>query len=377
MIPVFRKFANTRMNLLPYIYTEARLANQTGLPLMQAMSVAYPTDAMAVALDQQYMFGRNLLVAPITTQGATTKSVHLPAGEWYDLWNGGRASGPGTKTYVAGTDTIPVYAKAGAILPLNLGADYRLGSAVSNNVNTYTNLVFRVYPSGTTSYAYFEDQANQTRTITSTEAWASHRVTVALPPLTTTSTLQVASSAPTGVTRAGTALTARTSKADLSANAEGWYWDPVEQLTHVKVASGTTTRSIVLNGVDPAGLEAEFGAGTGTSTGTIHAGFTGTGFVDSFDAVGDAVAVDVTTTSGSHVIKLRYANATGVTATRTVQVDGAVVGTVSLPALPSWSTWGTANLTVTMTAGKHTIRTSYGGSNTGAVNLDNVSVVRP
>lgn len=377
VIPVFRKFANIRMNLLPYIYTEARQANQTGMPLMQAMSVAYPNDAAAVPLDQQYMFGRNLLVAPITAQGATSKSVYLPAGDWYDLWNGGRASGAGTKTYVAATDTIPVYARAGAILPLNLGVDYRLGSTVSNDVDTYTNLVLRVYPSGTTSYAYFEDQANQIRTITSTEAWSSHRVTVSLPPLTTTSTLQVASSAPTGVTRSGTALPIRSSKADLSANAEGWYWDPIEQLTHVKIASSGSTRSIVLNGVDQPGYEAEFGTGVGTSTNTNHAGYTGTGFVDSFDAVGDAVSVDVSTTSGSHVIKLRYANATGTTATRTVQVDGATVGTVSLPALPSWSTWGTASVTVNMTAGKHTVRTSYGGSNTGSVNLDNVSVVRP
>lgn len=377
VLPTFRKFANTRMNLLPYVYTEAKHANQTGLPLMQAMSIAYPNDATAAALDQQYMFGRNLLVAPITTQGATSKSVYLPAGEWYDLWNGGRASGAGTRTYVAGTDTIPVYAKAGAILPLNLGADYQLGSAVGNDVDTYTNLVFRVYPSGTSSYDYFEDSVNQTRTITSTEAWANHRVTVSLPALSTTSTLQVAGSAPSTVTRGGAALPARTSLASLSANAEGWYWDPIQQLTHVKTAASTSNRSIVLDGVDKAAYEAEFGAGQGTATNSNHAGFTGTGFVDSFDAVGDAVSVDANTTAGSHVVKLRYANATGSTATRTIQVDGTTVGTVSLPSLPSWSTWGTASLTVNLTAGKHTVRTSYGGTNTGAINLDNVSVVRP
>ena len=65
---------------------------------MQAMGIQYGSDATAAALDQQYMFGRQLLVAPITTQGATSKNVYLPAGEWYDFWNGGRAQGPGTKS---------------------------------------------------------------------------------------------------------------------------------------------------------------------------------------------------------------------------------------------------------------------------------------
>lgn len=377
VIPTFRKFADVRMNLIPYVYTEAKNASVTGLPLMQAMSIAYPADASAAALDQQYLFGRQLLVAPITTQGATSKNVYLPDGEWYDFWTGGRASGPGTKVYNAGTDTIPVYAKAGAIIPLNLNANYELGGTIGNSVTTYPNLVFRVYPSGTSSYAYFEDSANQMRTLTSSEAWASHQVTVSVPALTTTSTLQVASSAPTGVTRGGVALTAQASIAALSAAAEGWYWDPIQQLTHVKVASSAAARSVVLSGVNKAAYEAEFGDRTGATTNTNHVGFTGTGFVDGFDASGDSVSVQVSTVAGSHALKLRYANATGAAATRTLYVDGVSAGTVSLPSLATWDTWGTATLTTTLTAGKHTIKVSYDAANAGAINLDNVTAARP
>ena len=159
VVPTFRKFANVRMNLVPYLYTEARNSSNTGLPLMQAMGIQYGSDTTASAQDQQYMFGRQLLVAPITAQGASAKNVYLPAGEWYDFWNGGRAQGPGTKTYVAGTDSIPVYAKAGAIIPLNLNANYELGGNIGNSVTSYPNLVFRIYPSGTSSYDYFEDSA--------------------------------------------------------------------------------------------------------------------------------------------------------------------------------------------------------------------------
>lgn len=377
VIPTFRKFANVRMNLVPYLYTEARNSSNTGLPLMQAMGIQYGSDATAAAQDQQYMFGRQLLVAPITAQGASSKNVYLPAGEWYDFWNGGRAQGPGTKTYFAGTDSIPVYAKAGAIVPLNLNANYQLGGNIGNSVTSYPNLVFRIYPSGTSSYDYFEDSANQTRTITSTESFSSHTVTVSAPALTTTSTLQVASTKPTSVTRGGTTLTEQASVAALSSASEGWYWDPVQQLTFVKLPSSASARSVVLNGVDKAAYEAEFGTNTNVTNNTDHPGYTGTGFVDGFTASGDSVSVDVNSVSGSHNLKFRYANGSGATATRTVYVDGVSVGTVSLPATGNWDTWATATLTTTLTAGKHAIRLSYDSGNTGAINLDNVTVARP
>ena len=377
VIPTFRKFANVRMNLIPYLYTEGRNAANTGLPLMQAMSIQYGSDATAAAQDQQYMFGRQLLVAPITTQGATARNVYLPAGEWYDFWNGGRAQGPGTKTYLAGTDTIPVYAKAGAIVPLNLNANYELGGNIGNSVTSYPNLVFRIYPSGTSSYDYFEDSANATRTITSTESFGTHTATISAPALTTTSTLQVASTQPTSVTRNGTTLTQQSSLASLSSTSEGWYWDPVQQLTYVKLPSSASARTVVLNGVDKAAYEAEFGNNANVSTNTNHPGYTGTGFVDGFTASGDSVSVDVNSAGGSHNLKFRYANGSGATATRTVYVDGVSVGTVSLPATANWDTWGTATLAVSLTAGKHAIRLSYDSGNTGAINLDNITVARP
>jgi len=376
VIPTFRKFANTRMNLLPYIYTEAENASSTGLPMMQAMSIAHPQDATAATKDQQYMFGRQLLVAPVTTANATTKDVYLPAGEWYDFWNGGRASGPGTKTYGASLDTIPVYARAGAIVPLNLNAAYELGGNVSNSVDTYANLVFRIYPAGTSSYDYFEDSANTMRTLTSTEAWTSRQVTLSVPALTTPSTLQVASTRPTGVTRNGAALAPVSSLSALAATAEGWYWDPIQQLTHVKTAAATSARTVVLAGVDKAAYEAEFGDRTGAGVNANHAGFTGTGFVDNFDAAGESVTVETHSAAGAHTLKFRYANATGSAATRRIYVDGVVVGTVTFPTTASWSSWGTATLNVNLAAGKHSMRISYDAGDTSAINLDNVTVAR-
>ncbi|MFD9944284.1 TIM-barrel domain-containing protein [Nonomuraea sp. NPDC059023] len=369
VVPTFRKFANVRMNLIPYLYTEAKASSVTGAPMMRAMSYSFPGDATAAAQDQQYMFGSQLLVAPVTAQGASSRNVYLPAGEWYDLWNGGRFTGPGTKTYAAGLDTIPVYAKPGAIIPLNLNADYELGGEIGNSVSSYTNLAFRIYPAGSTSYSYFEDSAGVSRTISSAENWGAHTATITVPALTTTSTLQVASTKPTTVTGA----TARATLADLKAASEGWWWDPVQQLTHVKLASATGNRTIVLNGVDKAAYEAEFAAGTGTSTNNNHPGYTGTGFVDGFAQAGDAVTFQVKAdAAGSHQLKFRYS--TTVAATRTVYVDGVSAGTLSLPAQPNWDTWGTATLPVSLTAGAHTIKIEYASN---GINLDNLVVARP
>ena len=169
------------MNLLPYTYTEAANSAATGTPMMQAMAYAYPGDSQAAVRDQQYLYGRNLLVAPITAQGAVSKDLYLPSGEWYDFWNGGRAMG-GAKTYSAGLDTIPVYAKAGAILPLNLNADYQLGGAISNSVDSYANLTFRVYPSSLAgSYGYFDDAAGATKQVTQVADRVANTVTIGLP----------------------------------------------------------------------------------------------------------------------------------------------------------------------------------------------------
>jgi alpha-glucosidase (family GH31 glycosyl hydrolase) len=374
VIDRFRHFANVRMNLLPYIWTEAHRSADTGTPMMRAMGFEFPGDANVVREDDQYMFGEQLLVAPITTQGANSVDIALPAGEWYDLWNGGRAQGGTTKTYWADTSTIPVYVRAGAIVPMDLDNSYALGSGVGNDVSSHDNLTFRIYPQGATSYDYWDDASSSYRTIQVAEQWGTE-VTVDVPSLSETVTLQVAATKPLSVTAGGAGVIERSSIADLAANATGWFWDPAQHLIHVKVPSSVSTQLVVLAGVHKAPYEAEFGAHTAVATNTNHAGYTGTGFVDQFTSLGDAVEVDAyAATSGSYDIVLRYANATGATATRTVRVDGNVAGTVSLPPLANWGTWGEVTVTTTLTAGPRDIRVAYESSDTGAINLDHVGI---
>lgn len=148
IIPTFRYYVNTRMNILPYIYSEAQKCTEDGTPLMRAMMIDFPEDPEAYDLEEQYMFGRSLLVAPVLEEGQTVKEIYLPEGEWIDFFHNALTAGGGTKNYYCDVDSIPVYVRNGSIIPLNLNEDYELGGSIGNDVDNYTNLTFRVYPKG-------------------------------------------------------------------------------------------------------------------------------------------------------------------------------------------------------------------------------------
>lgn len=373
VVPTFRKFANVRMNLIPYLYTEANASATTGVPMMRAMSLAFPDDAIASTFDQQYLFGSQLLVAPITAQGQTVKDVYLPSGEWYDFWNGGRAIGDGVKQYYAGTDSIPVYARAGAVIPLNLNSAYELGGSIGNDVDTYDNLVFRIYPSTSSTYDYFEDSANVHRTISVTSNRLAREVSISAPALTTTATYQVSGTKPSSVSVAGSALREMPSVSALAATSAGWFWDPCQQLAYVKVDPSTSTRTINLEGVDKAAYEAEFATQSNVSTNTDHPGYTGSGFVDQFASSGDAVQFDVwADASATHQLRFRYSNGAATPAVRTIRVDGTAVGTLKLPPTGSWREWGSASVSADLAPGRHTVRIEYAKDSSGGINLDNL-----
>ena len=112
-----RKAIELKYTLLPYIYTIAREAYDTGIPLMRAMFLEFPTDKECRSTDTQFMFGPSLLVAPVTEQGAKTRSVYLPKGRWYDWYTGELLSGGRYVDVPVSLDRIPLFVKAGSIIP--------------------------------------------------------------------------------------------------------------------------------------------------------------------------------------------------------------------------------------------------------------------
>jgi alpha-glucosidase (family GH31 glycosyl hydrolase) len=101
--------ARLRLRLRPYIEAEAAHAAASGEPLMRPLLLDWPEDPLAWQIEDQYCFGRALLVAPVLKEGVSQRRVYLPAGEWLDVWSGARRSGPAWVECPAPWEAIPVF----------------------------------------------------------------------------------------------------------------------------------------------------------------------------------------------------------------------------------------------------------------------------
>ncbi|MGI9145083.1 MAG: TIM-barrel domain-containing protein [Chloroflexota bacterium] len=149
-LSAFRVAARAHASLLPYLYSLAAEASQTGLPMMRYMAMEAPDDPRAWQEEQSFFLGPTFLIAPVVEPGATTRTVYLPAGEWVDYWRGTLYAGGQEVTVPAPIDGSgpPVFARAGAIIPL--APEYDSLVQTSNSaVRTWTgDLIVRVMPSG-------------------------------------------------------------------------------------------------------------------------------------------------------------------------------------------------------------------------------------
>ncbi len=148
--PVAKRYAELRYALMPYTYTLAREARDAGMPLMRAMWLHYPRDPLVRAMGSQYLWGRDLLIAPVFEKGATSRTVYLPAGDWYDWWTAERSSGARTIARAVDLATMPIYVRAGAIIPVDPVRQY-----VNEPVTEPTTL--RVYRGADGQFTLHED----------------------------------------------------------------------------------------------------------------------------------------------------------------------------------------------------------------------------
>ncbi|HKW29792.1 MAG TPA: TIM-barrel domain-containing protein, partial [Verrucomicrobiae bacterium] len=148
--PICRKYDDLRYQLVPYTYTLTREARDTGLPLMRALWLQYPNDRQAVKLGDEYLWGRDLLIAPVTEPGATTRRVYLPEGNWFDWWTQEQIQGGRWIDRPVNLETMPIYVRAGAILPLDPIRQY-----ISQPVAEPTRL--QVYPGKDGVFTLYDD----------------------------------------------------------------------------------------------------------------------------------------------------------------------------------------------------------------------------
>ncbi len=144
VLDIYKKFADLRMNMLPYIYEQARISCETGLPLMRAMAVEYLQNRACRQMTWQYFFGEKLLVAPVTEEGCSVLDVYLPEGKWVDFFEDAEYY-EGLVSMRAGIETIPVLIRQDSIISLNLDDSLMLCSHVGNNPDGYKNLSFMLY----------------------------------------------------------------------------------------------------------------------------------------------------------------------------------------------------------------------------------------
>jgi alpha-glucosidase len=155
MEQVNRRIIELRYALLPYLYNAMYEAAQTGLPVMRALVLDYPDDTNVMDLTpdnrtSEFLFGNDLLVAPVVKTGDTERVVYFPKGTWYDFKTGKRYTGPLKTTVDAPLAHIPIFARGGAIIPMRQVVEYVDQAPIDP-------LTFEIYPEGESVRDYYED----------------------------------------------------------------------------------------------------------------------------------------------------------------------------------------------------------------------------
>jgi alpha-glucosidase len=148
-----RRYIEERYRLLPYIYTGIEEMSRTGIPLMRPLFLEYPKMEGITGDDHDFLFGRDLLVEPVTTEMLDAKEIHLPSGDWYDYWTAEKHSTKEQIVLQPALDQMPLYVRAGAILPMQ--------QLVQHTEETPQGpLQLRVYPGPDCSGTLYEDDGH-------------------------------------------------------------------------------------------------------------------------------------------------------------------------------------------------------------------------
>ncbi len=271
-----RNMLKLRYRLLPYIYSTARAIVDTGLPLCRPLALAYPNDSNVLTTGTEYMFGPNILVAPVTTQGATTENIYLPAGNWIDHWSGKALAGPRTvANYPAPILWIPVFYQDNSIIPLGpyvASSQFDDGSQRALRIYCSTNASCTLYDDDGASNGY---RSNEMATTTINASFSNNVTTVAIggaagvytnQPGQRTWGLEIyCTNAVRTVQADGVLLTNVPGAAELAAANSGYYLDGAQDLLRIKLPPAPITQphtvTAWLNPLAPPAYEARINCG--------------------------------------------------------------------------------------------------------------------
>ncbi|MGC4035457.1 MAG: glycoside hydrolase family 31 protein [Chitinophagaceae bacterium] len=148
--PIAKKYDDLRYQLLSYNYGLAWEAREKGLPMMRALWLHYPDDSFARKAGDEYLWGKNILVAPVYKKQAAERMLYLPEGKWYDWWTNTVLDGKETISKTVDLATMPIYVHAGAIIPIDPVRQY-------TNEPSYAPLTIKIFSGENGSYELYED----------------------------------------------------------------------------------------------------------------------------------------------------------------------------------------------------------------------------
>ncbi|MFQ6091697.1 MAG: glycoside hydrolase family 31 protein [bacterium] len=145
-----RRAIELRYRLLPYLYNAFYQSTQLGLPVVRPTWLEFPMDERTYGQDTEFMFGEDLLIGPVLWPGATERRLYLPRGEWYDFRTGQKYTGGTDVSVSVDLSTIPIFARAGAIIPMQPVVQY-------SDQQPVDPLALSIFPTGTSTYTLYED----------------------------------------------------------------------------------------------------------------------------------------------------------------------------------------------------------------------------
>ncbi|WP_432711842.1 glycoside hydrolase family 31 protein [Pedobacter sp.] len=179
----FKKYDLLRYRMIPYLYTEMYKQHTTGLPLMRALVLHNQDDENTYEIGDQYMLGDQLMVSPVTTKGAVTRSIYLPKGHWFNYWDGKEYKGEQYIHVVAPLDTIPLFVKGGGIIPMQpemIFSGEKAVDVITLAIFPYQHSSYNLYEDDGSSLAYQKGQFALTK-ISSNHSATAFQLSIARP----------------------------------------------------------------------------------------------------------------------------------------------------------------------------------------------------
>ena len=146
-----RNFINIRYQLMPYIYSVANDVTSNGAIVMKPLVYDYPHDKNCWGIKDQFLFGSSIMVCPVIRKSERTRNVYLPEGQWFDFWSGEKFAGSASISASAPLDRMPIYIKAGSIIPVGPKVQYAMQKSEDP-------LRIFVYPGANGDFGLYEDE---------------------------------------------------------------------------------------------------------------------------------------------------------------------------------------------------------------------------